>query len=460
MLATVIVIIVLVGMAGTVMVVSLSSKLEHRTSENTLKAQYLAEAGVSDKISQMIAGNLADLGSSSCPIPFAGGSYWVTVESLDPAHKLYRLTARASYDHNAETIETVLRPFVDTVYQDAIFAGDDSGDPDYVLTLGGTGGQADVIHGDIYSGNNIAMHGAASVDGEIRARRRVTGANGSRAISRQNQGFAGMHPASTSDYDVRELFATATYQSSRLGGSAWQMPRESPVHIFRKNPSDRALFTDATPGDDYFLEDPYGDVRVDADSDGSDATKLVLTKAGGLSDSSGNHRVFYVEGNLWIFNLKTNSFLISQPPDDPCATTIIVEGNLYVADNLFYGNPHADGLALIALRDAAQSDSGNIVLGDPSDGTLREVDAFLFAENDLVGRNLGAVGSRSIAIRGNLAAGNQVILQRDELEPHSKLTVDHDDRLVSGRLSLPGLSAQISRVTAYAVLSWRQTAAP
>ena len=46
MLAAIVVLVVLVGMAGTVMALSAAAHREHRGSEEDLKAQYLAEAGV------------------------------------------------------------------------------------------------------------------------------------------------------------------------------------------------------------------------------------------------------------------------------------------------------------------------------------------------------------------------------------------------------------------------------
>ena len=129
MLAAIVVLVVLVGMAGTVMALSAAAHREHRGSEEDLKAQYLAEAGVSDKISQLIAGNAADIGSAGNERRFSGGRYWVDVETLDAVNLVYRLTSRASYGQDAEAVEAVVRAVMNSVGRNAIFAGNSSNSP-------------------------------------------------------------------------------------------------------------------------------------------------------------------------------------------------------------------------------------------------------------------------------------------------------------------------------------------
>jgi hypothetical protein len=40
------------------------------------------------------------------------------------------------------------------------------------------------------------------------------------------------------------------------------------------------------------------------------------------------------------------------------------------------------------------------------------------------------------------------------------LTLHFDERLVAGRLTLPWVSSQLRRATAFSVLSWRERARP
>src|SRR5262249_33022603 len=148
----------------------------------------------------------------------------------------------------------------------------------------------------------------------------------------------------------------------------------SAAHVFRKNPSDRMRWTDPTAGDDYFLEDPYEPVEPDPESDGSSATKLWLSssEARGTADAGG--AAFTIEGDLWVFNANTNSFRLGGPPESPCVLVVVVRGNIHIADNLYCRRGDQDGIVLIALKDPGRQGSGNIILGDPDDGTLREVD--------------------------------------------------------------------------------------
>jgi hypothetical protein len=43
---------------------------------------------------------------------------------------------------------------------------------------------------------------------------------------------------------------------------------------------------------------------------------------------------------------------------------------------------------------------------------------------------------------------------------HSKLTVDFDDRIWNGSLSMPGLPDQSGAAPTWRVMSWREIAAP
>jgi hypothetical protein len=459
LLATLVLFAVVVGMAGLVMAFGLAAKRPHRLPKECLEAENLAEAGVSEKISQMLAGDLDDLGDRDHPVASPGGGYWVHIDTVDPAERIYRLTSRGASAKGSVAVEAIVRPSVAAVYRNAVFAGNSSGDPDYVLSFSGGGSRGDRIEGDVYCGRHVAVSGGASVQGHMRARGHITGERGQEGACEPGFDFAGMHYESDNDYDLARLFTAATYESNALGGTAWQMPERNPAHIFRKNPTDRAPYTDATPGDDYFLEDPYETVHVDPESDGSDATGLSLSAPGDDPGSHGNRRVFYVEGNLWIFNLRTNSFKFRQAALGSNALTIAVRGNIYIGDNLFYSDGSQDGLALIALEDPAHPDSGNIYLGDPADGTLKSIEAYLYAENDFRDNDLDAPGSRDVTITGSLIAGDQVLVHRDFDSGHSRLTVNYDDRILTGRIDLPGIPAQGGRIAAYTVLSWRQVPA-
>ena len=140
--------------------------------------------------------------------------------------------------------------------------------------------------------------------------------------------------------------------------------------------------------------------------------------------------------------------------------TFIVKGNVYISDNLFVHGGEDSGVAIIAMKDAAVADSGNIFFGDPVFGTLQQMNAFLYAENNFYDNNLDSVGSAMVEVNGMMSAGNHVNINRTWSNgQHSKLTVQFDDRIKNGALDLPGLpTSSASGSAAYLVVAWREIA--
>ena len=154
------------------------------------------------------------------------------------------------------------------------------------------------------------------------------------------------------------------------------------------------------------------------------------------------------------------SFTLANGGADGVKMTIVVRGNIYISDNIFYEDPDNSGLALIAINDANEPDSGNIFFGDPTWGTLEYMDAFMFAENDFYDNNLDGTGSKTVTVNGNMTAGNQVNINRDFNGQHSKLTVDFDPRISDASLNLPGLPSNTQGVKAWKMASWREVPVP
>jgi hypothetical protein len=460
MVAAVVVLVLLMGMAGTVMALGVASHKDHQGAEENIKSSYLAEAGISHKISQLIANNVADIGTATNQTNFAGGRYWVDLTTLDAPNKVYNLVSRATYGGDREGIEAVVRPTTPPLGNNAVYAGNSSNSPTYTLPFGGTGGSADRVNGDVYSGQNVTVTGAATVSGTIRAKGTITGASGTTGTTQPAPNFA-VNYAATANYNVNSLFSTATsVTNNNLGGTAWQMPESSPVHIFRKNPSDRSSLTSGTTGDDFFLEDPYEPVNKDLSGNGTDATMITLSGLGGEPGTNSNQKVFYIQGNLWINNNNTMSFKLNSPTANGTQITIAVMGNIYMGDSIFYGNTAKDGIAFVAIKDPARpTTTGNMYFGDPTFGTVRTFDAIMYAENNFYDNNLDEAGSATVTVNGNIVAGNQILVNRDYGTKHTKLTVNHDGRLAAGSLTLPGVPTQTATITAYMVLSWRQIGA-
>jgi hypothetical protein len=338
-----------------------------------------------------------------------------------------------------EVLEALLTGGGSDIYDHALFAGNSSGDPLYKLKLGGTKAQADLVNGDVYSGGAVAVTGNATVTGAIRADGAITGATGETGVSQPIPDIAAMDYPNTADFKVGQLFLGATYKSDELGGKAYQVDEKNPAHIFRKNPSDRASDINSTSKNDYFLEDPYETMTTDEGSTGANACKITLSGLSGEPGSNGNHKVYFIDGNLWVHNMNVFSFKIDHNEPNGVQVTFVAKGNIYFSDNVFYDNTAEDGIAFIAMKDTKVADSGNIYFGDPEYGTLEQMHAFMYAENNFIDKNLSASGSAKVTVYGNMTAGNKVDIQRDYGTQHSKLTVNYDGRISSGDLDMPGL---------------------
>lgn len=397
-----------------------------------------------------------NLGSAVAPMALANSSYFSEITDLGDG--LFQILATGMSGDKECRVEVLVQRSESPVYDNALFAGNSSGDNNYTMSLGGTNSQADQVTGDIYSGGNVELNGDAQVNGSIRSYGTITPNIGSESVKLSPPDLAGMDYANTADFDVAAMFSSATYQYDNAGGSAWQMPESSPAHIFRKNPSDRTSDTSGTSKDDYFLEDPYESVRSDSNSDGSDPYWVTVSGQGNEPGISGDNKVYYIDGNLWIHNRSSMSLGIASPDADGTRLTFVVKGNIYFSDNLFYQNDSVDGVAFIALTDENVSDSGNIYFGDPVFGTLEAMEAFMYAENNFYDNNLDASGSATVEVNGNMTAGNHVLINRDYGNQHSRLTVNFDDRISTGGLSMPGLPEADDSTGGFTIVSWREVA--
>jgi glycine cleavage system H lipoate-binding protein/type II secretory pathway pseudopilin PulG len=454
------VVVTMMGVSGAVLAVAMRGQSERSGAVADEQAMYAARAGVAHAVANLTAGNPGAIGAPDMPVSFGGGDYWATIE--DNGDDTFKVTSVGNAQSRAHAVEAIVQAPEGGIYDNAIFAGNSSGDPTYNLGLGGTKSQADLVDGDIYSGNDVGLTGDADVTGIIRAVHSISGSDGETGKSQPIPDLAGMDYAKTANFDVAALFAkSSTYKSNPAGGSAWQLPESSPAHIFRMNPSDRSTETASTKKNDYFLEDPYEAVQVDKAMDGSNPYPVTLSGLSGEPGVSSDQKVFYINGNLWLHNKKTYSLGLSQKAGDGVQITFVVSGNIYFSDNFFYENPEQDGVAFIAMTDPKVKDSGNVYFGDPVYGTLKQMNAFMYAENDFYDLNLSASGSAVVTLNGNMTAGDQVMIKHDFGTSHTKLTVNFDDRISTGELELPGLpSSSGVDEEPYLVIAWHRIALP
>lgn len=429
---------VLVGMGVAMLTVSTATQKDHEAAMHRANRRYLAQAGVSAALHELTTGGDGTMGSKSSPVKWAAGGFRTVV--TDHGDGNFTIDSFGRVGSAARAVRAITRETTRSVFIHAMYAGNDSDDPDYVLELGGTGSGADEVEGDIFSGGSIAITDDAKVDGTLRATESITGASGKTGMKQDPPDLGAMHYETNNDVDVAAEFArSGTYASDALGGSAYQLPEENPAHIFRLNPSDRRTETSGTAKDDYFLEDPHESVSSSNVTDAANATTITLSGVGGEPGPSGNKKVYYIDGNLWIHNYQLYSFVFKHAESDGVQLTIVVKGNIYISDNILLRNREKDGLALIALRDDDVSDSGNIYFGDPTFGTLERMETFMYAENDFHDNALAQSGSTVVEVLGMMSAGNHVAIDRNGRSPRAKLVLEFDPRIRDGELELPGL---------------------
>ncbi|MFH1023174.1 MAG: hypothetical protein V1809_07270 [Planctomycetota bacterium] len=432
---------------------------------------YVAEAGIDRAMANLASGGNGVIGSQASPQSLSSGTYWVT--TVDNGDDTFTMVSNATYNGSRNAVEAVLRRSGGGIYHNAIFAGNSGGDPAYEMKFGGTGGQADDINGDIYSGENILFGGDATLDGTARAAGAITGIAGETGVVESIPDIAAMNYPVNHDVNVAaEFAANGTWTNAHIGtcgGSAYEVPQANLAHIFRKNPDDANRGIGTTVKDDYYLEDPYNMWASSADQTDQDAGETGAHAARIVVDPAGNNKVYYIDGNLWMHSPnKTFSYKL-KTQSGGTRITLVVKGNITMSDNFFYDSLANDGIALVALKDPAVADSGNIYFGDASYGTLKRMDSFMYAENNFYDNNLEPASL--VTLNGNMTAGNQVAINRDYTRTtydwvtrkwvtttgHTKLAVNFDDRIRAGTLTLPGLpGAATGPSGGYAIMSWRE----
>ena len=307
MLVAVLAIVVLTGMSGAILSMSMSSNSQQDAATDGVRASYLAETGISHALANLTSGDDTDIGTANAPIAFSSGNYFADL--ADNGDGTYTVTSVGNAQGAQRVIEAVLSPVGGGAFDNAIFAGNSSGDPLYELDLGGCASQADHIEGDVYSGGDVNVVCDAVITGDITAGGVIVGESGTEGATQPIPDLQAMDYANNNDFDVAALFAADQYWAwDSAGGNAYQLPETNPGHIFRKNPTDRSSNTSSTVKDDYFLEDPFESVTSDSGSTGANAYQITLSGTDGESGADSNDSVFYINGNLWIHNYRTFSF--------------------------------------------------------------------------------------------------------------------------------------------------------
>ncbi len=426
---------------------------EIRGAKDHLQRLYTAEAGIQQAILDLSRGGTGTLGSEEAPLPFDDGVFWVS--TVEGANDTFTLISTCELHGKRRVLEVVLRRAADP-FERVVYAGNVEDNPGFVFTLSGVGGNADSVVGDMYVGADVDVSGNATLMGMVSSSGTISGVQGAEGVHEPAPYFAAMNYSATSDVFVKEEFdASGTYGPSALGGEGWQLPETSPAHMLRKNPSDRLQEIMSTSKDDYFLEDPYEAVTADKRRDGSNAHAVSFLPSSGASDAT---TVFYIDGNLWIHNKAMYSTRVTGPQGGNAKVTFAVRGNIYISDSVYLNDAYNDGVAFVALKDPAVSDSGNIFLGDAVDQALDDVQGYLYAEGDIRGVALHELFSPQVHIRGAVAAGGIIELDDPNQPNHKKIFLEFDSRVDDGYLQLPGIP-NTSQSLGFVTVSWREVGA-
>jgi hypothetical protein len=442
---------------------------------NKTAAFYLAEAGAEKACA--ILSDSTDWRAGFGDQDLGGGNYNVTItdSSSNPSMgNKVKITSTGTCRGAKSTIEIVMGPaLIHPLYDYAIYAGnfmeyDPDADPmvwSSLMAFGGCGGSADLINGDIFFNGNIDVDCDAQVNGTIDAGGSITG-NSPSGDANDNTPYLDPPDLASMNYEALANFVVGNASPWNAYG---RLPGYDPRHIFvREYRSDLATEVGFTfDNTNYFLGDPYESYQINEVS----------------ISPNGNHKVYFVDGNLWIEPGGQVSQLVNSPPEGT-QITIVVKGNIYFCDDFQYDNEDLDGVAFIAMSDGEsyndlnsnnqydagepilhddgdgvyegnREGSGNVCFGDPNGGPLGNISGFIYADNNFEDHVLdGPTGEpQTFGVTGLLSAGNQFNVNRDYGGLHAEMTINYDQRLHNGIINLPGLP-QGSLISGWVVLSW------
>lgn len=500
--ALLLVTLVILMLSGLALAALSTASIRSQTALSDLgRAQALdaAESGVALTMERLMASEGAALdpdaeGSvTAAPITYTlkGGSVTVTTSVVDKdGQAAVRVLAAATVAAGgatsaARTVEVFLGPTDHEAFYKAVFIGNERDIPDYVTHFGPGNGNprapandkggpprkdrdwdeskhqnnADYIDGDVYVNGTIQVTGQSNVFGDLDA----TGAVVGRPVSgNTSEGVKKITPPdlAAQDYDG---------QADLIVEEGDSLPRWLGAE-------EKGSYYGSVLGKSSAHDNPYfhlGQEDGDLPFKESDSGKLVVIK-----------------GNLWIHSTST---LVMQFPETEQGVhvTIVVEGNVFVADDVEYSGPN-DGLLIIAkqrpdeesytdlngnyryddgepiIGDASDGyqgsaeGSGNIFFGDPRFGTGGVTDGYLYAQNNVHLINQGTDGDygsddRVWGVRGFLSAGGIMELgKRKGGRNYENFRVRYDERFK--RLDFKGVPGPVGGggMASLAVKAWRE----
>jgi hypothetical protein len=430
LLLSTVVALVIMGITGAYMAVSMINTKQTSNSMFAIQALFAAEAGASAYIAAMnesihnttVTAPIA----ATFPNSYNGATYSIVDSPGVPAAGFRKLVVTGTFANVSRSVEVILSGSPGGVYWDAIFAGNSSGTP-YTLNLTGgvnplTGGAVnDMVQGDIYSGGNVNATSGALLTGDLgsgTSNVMYAGTNSSTATNTvatqgaqtpldlqknssgqtiweqtaQSLRTGTRQDANGTTYiDVAYDMATMGQKGSWVdGSSAVQIAKlDQPSHIFRQDPTSdyssapRTQVYEFTPSakHDYYMEDPTN-TQVNGQSMQHAVNGDTSASAVNIAPN-GNNAVYFIDGNMRVSGEPIKSYQLNPVGGTgDLKMTIVVKGNVSLTDNILYPTwqSQKDSLAIIAVKDPAYPNVAPEDFLQPSSALLTQPSGLTIAQ--------------------------------------------------------------------------------
>jgi hypothetical protein len=413
LLLSTVVSLVILGITGAYLAVSMINTKQTTNSMLAIQALFTAEAGASAYVAALnesIKNSTTPPSPGTFPTSFNGATFAIqdTNPYLTNFRRLY-VTGTVGSGHSkvSRSIEVIISGAPGGVFWNAIFAGNSSADPNYTLHLGDgfnfnlNQTVNDQVVGDVYSGGNFSATGTASMNGNIVSAGTHTTSNttnttfqdgtteASLTLPRNSTGqtswettAASLRTGTRQDangvtyidvaYDMQTM---GQYGSWVDNSSATQITDQTqPSHIFREDPTSDYSSANRTQvyefsqsaKHDFYLEDPTA-----PQVNGLTLTQPVngdTTATAVNIQPNGNNAVYFIDGNMRVSGEPIKSYQLN-PVNGAgnLSMTFVVKGNVSLTDNILYPTwlSQNDSVAIIAVQDPAypNTTAGNFAAG-------------------------------------------------------------------------------------------------
>lgn len=400
LILSVIVVVIMIGVAGTYLSLTMIGKAETAKARDAAQAAFIAEAAAGNYINAL---NM-DAPPSTLPVSpdpnmkdeeirtnktvrWLGGWFMIEDQAQGAvSNDEYReFMVTAEFGKAQRRLQVVVSKKGGGVFWNAIYAQNASGSDNYNMVFGGpSSSKYDKIRGDIYSGGKVTQQGYAQLRNEADngpsnqvmyasddadaltttgatqtpPPNFVKGSQPSLDIAAMNYAAraAAVAAGDTSSpyYDNKLINVTdsidkkgvlgfaagETAVNQGLGRAKQIKDVNDPAHIFRLNPSDNGTTERimSYSGMSTAKNDYFLEDSTQKKGSGSAGAPWTGSDGGQRLDvrANGNDKVYYIDGNLWLSNSPATTFQFLNNTGGDMKITIVIKGNVYLTDNLLY----------------------------------------------------------------------------------------------------------------------------